>query len=246
MIPLHDNIRARRFPLMTVAIILANVAVFAFELSLPHAGLTLRLFWAKAGVTPFELTHGMDVAPRDLVPWWGTMLSGMFVHGGWLHLVFNMLYLWIFGNNVEDSMTRPRFVGLYLVCGMIATATQVVTNASSMVPLIGASGAIAGVLGAYLVLFPRARVLSVLPLGIVFPVISVPAWILLVAWFAIQAVEGLLSFGRPNVGVAFFAHTGGFVAGMGLAVVLVRRPWRGGTRRAVGPAARQRRVRRRS
>jgi membrane associated rhomboid family serine protease len=226
VIPLHDDVPARRFPVVTAFFIAANVAVFVFELTLPRAGLTLTGLYARAGVTPFELAHGLDVPPRDLVPWWATMFSAMFIHGGWLHLIFNMLYLWIFGNSVEDAMTRPRFVALYLVCGMVATATQVMSAASSTVPLIGASGAIAGVLGAYIVLFPRARVLSVLTLGVIFPVVSVPAWILLGVWLAIQAVEGLLSFGHPAAGVAFFAHVGGFVAGMGLALLLARRPRR--------------------
>ena len=121
----------------------------------------------------------MDVPPFGWFPWWATLFTSMFVHGGWLHLIFNMWYLWIFGNNVEDAMTRPRFLVFYLVCGMVATATQVLVAPASDVPLIGASGAIAGVLGGYLVLFPRRRVLTVIPLIVVWPVFEVPAWILL-------------------------------------------------------------------
>jgi membrane associated rhomboid family serine protease len=134
--------------------------------------------------------------------------------------------LWIFGNNVEDALGRVRFLGFYLACGLVATATQVLTDTASTAPMIGASGAVAGVLGAYLVLYPRARVLSVFTLGVIFPVVSVPAWILLGLWFALQAVEGVLSFRHPAVGVAFFAHIGGFVAGMGLGYVMARRPRR--------------------
>ena len=226
MIPLYDDIPTRRFPVVTAALIAAGVAVFVFELTLPRYGMTLGGFFAKAGAVPFELAHGYDVPPRGLVPWWATPLTAMFVHAGWLHLIFNMLYLWIFGNNVEDRLGRWRFLGFYLVCGLAATATQVVTDTGSVTPIVGASGAVAGTLGAYLVLYPRARVLTVLTLGLVFPVITVPAWILLVVWFGLQAIEGALSFRDPDVGVAFFAHVGGFVAGVGLALLLA-----GGRRR---------------
>ena len=203
--------------------------MFAVALLLPRHGLTTSGFYARAGVTPFELTHGVDVPPRDLVPWWATIFSSMFIHGGWLHIIFNMLFLWVFGNNVEDTMTRPRFLAFYLICGMVATATQVMTAPDSTAPLIGASGAIAGVLGAYLVLFPRARVLTVIPLFFVFPVLYVPAWILLLVWFALQAVQGVTTLHSPDTGVAFFAHVGGFVAGLTLVLLFVdrrRRPSR--------------------
>ncbi len=223
MIPLYDDVRTRRLPVITLALIAANVAVFVFALTLPRYGLTLSGFYARAGATPYELTRGVDVPPRDLVPVWGTLFTSMFVHGGWLHLIFNMLYLWIFGNNVEDALGRLRYFGFYLVCGMVATATQVLVDTSSTVPMIGASGAIAGVLGAYIVLYPRARVISVVPLLFVFPVFEVPAWILLGLWFALQALQGALALHHPGVGVAFFAHVGGFVAGAGLALALGRR-----------------------
>jgi membrane associated rhomboid family serine protease len=233
VIPLHDDLPTRRFAVVTLAIIVVNVAVFAFQLLLPRWGLTLNGWYYLAGVRAFELTHRLDLPPFGSIPWWATLFTSMFVHGGWLHLIFNMLYLWIFGNNVEDAMSRPRFVAFYVICGMVATATQVAVAPSSDVPLIGASGAIAGVLGAYIVLFPRARVISVVPLGFFFPVFEVPAWILLGIWFALQALEGALSFRHPAVGVAFFAHVGGFVAGMGLAYLFVqRRPARKARRRA--------------
>ncbi len=157
MIPLHDDVPTRRFAVVTLVVILLNVAVFAFELTLPRYGMTLGGFYAKAGATPFELAHGLDVPPGDLVPWWATLFTSMFIHGGWLHLIFNMLYLWIFGNNVEDALGRARFLGFYLACGLVATAAQVLTDTGSTAPMIGASGAVAGVLGAYLVLYPRAR-----------------------------------------------------------------------------------------
>ena len=223
MIPLHDDNPTRRFAVVTAVIIALNVAVFAFELLLPLGGLTMQAFVARAGLTPYEITHGVDLPPADLLPTWATMFSSLFIHGGWLHIIFNMLFLWIFGNNVEDAMGAWRFTLFYLVCGMAATAAQVVADPGSLSPLIGASGAIAGVLGAYLVLYPRARVLTVLPLFFVFPVLWVPAWILLGAWFAIQAVQGVTTYGAQGAGVAFFAHVGGFVAGLALVLVFARR-----------------------
>ena len=233
MIPLHDDLPTRRFAAVTLTIILVNVAVFAFQLLLPRWGLTLHGWYYLAGARPYELAHQLDLPPFGYFPWWATLFSSLFVHGGWLHLIFNMLYLWIFGNNVEDAMTRPRFVAFYLICGMVATTTQVLASVNSDVPLIGASGAIAGVLGAYIVLFPKAKVITVVPLGFFFPVFEVPAWVLLGVWFALQALEGLLSLGHPAVGVAFFAHVGGFVAGMGFAYLFVRRrPARRAPRRA--------------
>ena len=223
MIPLHDDVPTRRFAVVTLVVILLNVAVFAFELTLPRSGMTLGGFFAKAGATPFELAHGLDVPPADLVPWWATLFTSMFIHGGWLYLIFNMLYLWIFGSTVEKALGRVRFLGLYVTCGLVATATQVLTDPGSTAPLIGAGGAVAGVLGAYLVLPPRAGVRRVFTRGVIFPVAPLPTWILLGIWFAWQAVEGVLSFRRPDVGVAFLAQVGGFLAGVGLGFALARR-----------------------
>ena len=208
---------------MTITIIALNVAVFVFALLLPRYGLTEHGLYTRAGVTPYELTHRVDVPPENLVPWWVTMFSSLFIHGGWLHIVFNMLFLWVFGNNVEDRMSRPRYLAFYLICGIAATVAQVAVQPDSMTPLIGASGAIAGVLGAYLLLFPRARVLTVIPLFILFPVVYVPAWALLLLWFAVQAVQGVVTLDSPDAGVAFFAHVGGFVAGLALVFLFVDR-----------------------
>jgi len=223
VIPLHDDNQTRRFPAVTVALIAANVAVFAVQFLLPRWGITLEGWYYMLGVRPFEFTNRVDVPPFGWFPWWATLLTSMFVHGGWLHLLFNMWYLWLFGNNVEDAMTRPRFVAFYVICGLVATTAQVLVAPTSDVPLIGASGAIAGVLGAYLVLFPGARVLTVVPLVFVFPVFEVPAWILLAIWFALQGLSGIQSLGTGEAGVAFFAHLGGFVAGMALVLLFARR-----------------------
>jgi membrane associated rhomboid family serine protease len=220
VIPLYDNVPTRRFPVVTVGLIVVNVLVFVYELTLSSG--SLNTFFFRAGAIPYELTNRVDIMPADLVPWFLTPITAMFVHGGWLHIIFNMLFLWIFGNNVEDTMGRFRFIIFYLVCGLIATATQVAIDVSSTVPTIGASGAIAGVLGAYIVLFPRARVLSAIPIFIFIQLIYVPAWVLLGVWFALQAVQGLLSMGGQSE-VAFFAHIGGFVAGLVLVWVFAGR-----------------------
>jgi len=220
VIPLYDNVPTRRFPVVTVGLIVVNVLVFVYELTLSSG--SLNTFFFRAGAIPYELTNRVDIMPADLVPWFLTPITAMFVHGGWLHIIFNMLFLWIFGNNVEDTMGRFRFIIFYLVCGLIATATQVAIDVSSTVPTIGASGAIAGVLGAYIVLFPRARVLSAIPIFIFIQLIYVPAWVLLGVWFALQAAQGLLSMGGQSE-VAFFAHIGGFVAGLVLVWVFAGR-----------------------
>lgn len=213
MIPLRDENPTRRFPVATAVLIGINVAVFVFQLTLPRAGLTLDGFFSRAGLVPYELANRIDIPPSDLVPWWATPFTSMFMHGGWLHIVFNMLYLWIFGDNVEHLLGRARFVAFYLVCGLAAAFTQVVVDVGSTTPVIGASGAVAGVLGAYIVRWPRARVTTLVILGIFFPLVELPAWILLGIWFVLQAAEGLLSLGAA-AGVAYFAHIGGFVAGM--------------------------------
>lgn len=223
MIPLYDNLPTRRFPVMTVAIIALNVLVFIYELSLPSERALSRFFF-QAGFVPFELTHLVDIRPRDIVPPPLTIFTAMFIHGGWLHIGFNMLFLWIFGNNVEDAMGRLRFLVFYFVCGVIAAIAQTASAPGSTVPEIGASGAIAGVLGAYIVLFPRARVLALLPLLFFFPIVYVPAWLMIGLWFLLQLASGTLSLGAPaSGGVAYFAHIGGFLAGVVLVPLFARR-----------------------
>ena len=219
MIPLYDQNPTRRLPVVTIALIGLNVAVFVFELLLPRFGLTLEGFFTRAGMVPYELSHRVDIPPSDLVPWWATPYTAMFMHGGWLHIGFNMLYLWIFGNNVEDLLGKARFLAFYLICGTFAAIAQVVVQVDSTTPVIGASGAVAGVLGAYILVWPRARVTTVIVLGFLFPVVLLPAWVLLVAWFVLQAVLGVLSL-SGETDVAYFAHVGGFVAGMLMVWVL--------------------------
>jgi membrane associated rhomboid family serine protease len=231
VIPLHDDNPTRRLPAATVVLIAVNVAVFVFQLTLPRHGLTVEGFYLRAGLVPYEVVNRVDIPPDGLVPIWATVFTSMFIHGGWLHIIFNMLYLWIFGNNVEDRMGRARFVAFYLLCGVAAAAAQVVVRPDSLVPMIGASGAVSGVLGAYVLLFPRAQVLTVITLVIFFPIVMVPAWVLLLAWFALNLLQAATTIGAET-GVAYFAHVGGFAAGLVLVWLFARRRPRLGGRAA--------------
>ena len=174
------------------------------------------------GVIPFRFLHVIPSEPGELL----TPLSAMFLHGGWGHLLGNMLYLYIFGNNVEDRLGRGRFLLFYLACGVVSFLAQIVFQSNSMVPNVGASGAIAGVLGAYFLLFPRARVLTLVPLFFFFPLVEIPAFFFLGFWFLIQFLSGAATLGRTSAltgGVAWWAHIGGFLAGMLLLNLLLPR-----------------------
>ena len=208
VLPLRDFIPTRRFPVLTVGIIVVNIMAFAYEL-LAEAGGTLEQTFYTMGVVPFEVTHNFGPAVAL------SFLTSMFLHGGFMHIAGNMLYLWIFGNNVEDSMGRGRFLVFYLLTGSVASVAQVLASPNSPVPTIGASGAIAGVLGAYIVLFPNARVQTLIFLGYFVRATQLPALLVLGFWFVLQLFNGLLAFGMTQMGgVAWFAHVGGFVAGL--------------------------------
>jgi len=208
MIPLQDINPSRTRPYVTWLLIAANVLVFLFELMLDMSG-ELEGFIYSAGLVPATITGNL-FSPTLL-----TVFSSMFLHGGWTHLLGNMLYLWIFGDNIEDRMGHARFVVFYLLGGIAAAAAQTVIAPDSRVPMVGASGAIAAVLGAYLVEFPRARVRSLLTLGYFIRIAQVPAIIVLGMWFVIQFFNGFLSLSATfSGGVAYFAHIGGFVAGL--------------------------------
>jgi membrane associated rhomboid family serine protease len=225
--PVKDNIPTIRFPVVTVALIALNVIAY--------------FFWQRGGLSfgdpssqhyvcnvanyaqiPYEITHpGEQVAaqgcPTPTAPTWLTLFTSMFMHGGLLHLGGNMLFLWIFGNNVEDSMGPVKFILFYVLGGLAATAGQVLVGANSMVPNIGASGAIAGVLGGYILLFPRARVVTIIFIVFFFTILELPALLVLGFWFIQQALFGyfdLSSGGGQGDGVAYFAHIGGFVFGL--------------------------------
>ena len=204
LVPIGDENAGRRLtPYVNYALIAANVAVVLLQLLV--GGLSAAFFVAW-GVQPVEV-----VAFRE----WQTVLTSMFLHGGLWHLVGNMLFLHVFGDNIEDAMGHARYLLFYLLCGAAAAVAQVATDPASAVPIVGASGAVSGVLGAYIVLFPQGRIRSLLFLGIFGTVVMVPAWVQLGLWFAIQLVLGVLALGaRTGGGVAFFAHVGGFVAGL--------------------------------
>ena len=211
MIPFKDNIPTRTWPVITVAIIIANCAVFLFQITLPKQAYVDSIY--LFGAVPARLT--------DLSAWLApgahnaavSVFTSMFMHAGWLHLAGNMLYLWIFGNNVEDSMGHLRFVFFYLLCGMAAAAAQTFSVPDSTIPMVGASGAISGVLGAYLILHPFARVQTLIFIFFFIRVIELPAIFVLLVWFLIQVANGLTA--PPDaVGVAWHAHIGGFVVGL--------------------------------
>lgn len=211
MIPLRDVIPSRTTPFVTVGIIVLNALVYLHEATL-----------TETSFTRFVFAYGLVPAQFSVV----NIFSSMFLHGDFMHFAGNMLYLWIFGDNVEDRVGHGRFVVFYLLCGVTAAAVQTAFNPDSGVPMIGASGAIAGVLGAYLVMFPHSRVLTLLPFIIFWDIIEVPAIILLGLWFLLQLVSGVGSLGQADVGgVAFWAHAAGFVAGAAT-IVFFRRPER--------------------
>ena len=231
MLPLSDHNPSRTTPVVNYLLIAANVLMFFWELSLGpdiERDLVLVSFVpARFWLAPFY--------PPNLI----RILISMFLHAGWLHLGGNMLYLWIFGDNIEDRLGHFKYVIFYVLCGTVATLTHAVMNPSSRIPSLGASGAIAGVLGAYILLFPRAQVTTLIPIFVFVTVREIPAVIVLGLWFVLQLFVGVASVGVPEAqntgGVAYFAHIGGFVAGMLLIVIM------GGYRRNAGPPSVDRR-----
>ena len=222
MLPLKDDIPSRNFPYVTVGLIVINSLVFFFQISL---GKDVRGFVAAFGATPFEISHHMDIPPLVFFPVSLTLLTSMFLHGGFLHVGGNMLYLWIFGDNVEDAMGSLRFLIFYLLCGLIAAISHIVTDPNSMTPMIGASGAISGVLGAYLLLYPRARVLTLIVFFYFIRIVKLPAIFLLSFWIVFQILSGTLSLGSRSAqgGVAWFAHIGGFFVGVILVTIFKKK-----------------------
>ena len=216
MFPLHDNIRTRSFPWMVLLLIGINAYIFWQELLLSPAGLTR--FVAQYGLTPRSFLAALDYQPHSLATY-QPLLSNLFLHGGWLHIIGNMWYLWVFGKNVEDRLGHGTFVVFYLLAGVAANLTQIAMNPYATVPTIGASGAISGVLGAYFVSFPFARVATVIPLFILFPVVEIPALLFLGLWFLLQLQNGTAAL-AAGAGIAWWAHAGGFVAGMVLCKLL--------------------------
>jgi membrane associated rhomboid family serine protease len=228
MIPIKDYPGPRRsFPWVMLTILVVNVLVFIFELGVGDANALDQLFLA-AGVVPVEFTRGVLVGPPPPfnMPWI-TLFTSMFLHGGLLHIASNMLYLFIFGDNVEDRMGHLRFFVFYFVCGVVAGITHIVVNAGSSTPSVGASGAIAGVLAAYLRLFPHAQVRTLLLIGPFILVPRIAAAFLILFWFVTQFISGITTLGAStdtSGGVAVWAHIGGFIAGLILVQVMAPRP----------------------
>ncbi len=236
--PLKDDIPTHRRPVVTVAIIAANVLVYLFQ----HGGFgSFEASVFALGVTPQDVSSGVDHYPPSLAPPLATIVTSMFAHGGLFHIGGNMLFLWIFGNNVEDDMGPVKFLIFYLLCGVGAAGAQIALDPSSPIPMVGASGAIAGVLGAYLLLYPHARVLALVPIFFFLQLIWVPAVIFLVLWFALQLLGGFTTAAGGG-GVAFWAHVGGFVVGVLLVRPFAGRIWRTdeeGGWRTMNPRSRQ-------
>ncbi len=219
MIPIKDRNPTYRFPVVNISIIVVNIAFFLYEVSL---GPELESFFYRFGVVPQNMTfalQSMDMSIATFLP----LFSSMFLHGGWLHLGGNMLYLWVFGDNVEDKLGRSRYFLFYLLCGIAASLAHIIIDPNSQMPTVGASGAISGVLGAYLLMFPKARVVTLIPIFVFLQVAELPALVVLGFWFVLQFFNGLISLGYETAGmggVAWWAHIGGFLAGLILVLPL--------------------------
>ncbi|UCD83896.1 MAG: rhomboid family intramembrane serine protease [Deltaproteobacteria bacterium] len=206
MIPLKDENPTEIFPFVTIGFIVVNAIIFLFQFA---QGPNFQHLVLRLGVIPYEITHFTDIHPAAAIPVPLTLISSMFMHGGFLHLGGNMLYLWIFGNNIEDSMGHIKFIFFYLICGLLASLSHIMIEPNSQIPMIGASGAISGVLGAYILLYPRAQVITLVPIFFFIRIMRLPAVLFLGIWFLLQLVSS-------GGGVAWYAHIGGFIAGFAL------------------------------
>ncbi len=213
MLPLRDDNPTRVAPVVNWALIFVNVVVFLYQVSLGPRQ-EQRLIYEYGAIPAVIFGYKTLPAYLAVIPAKASLFTSMFLHGGWLHLIGNMWYLWIFGDNIEESMGRLRYLAFYLICGIAASCSHVLSNPESFLPSIGASGAISGVLGAYLLLFPRARVLVLIPLGFFTRLIYIPAGFVLGFWFVLQLLSGSMGGPQNGGGVAFWAHIGGFIAGM--------------------------------
>jgi membrane associated rhomboid family serine protease len=213
LFPLRDHNPRTRFPAVTLLLIAANVITFLVELSKDAS--EQRLLILSGGAIPYEIVNWVDIPPRDLLPLPGSIFTSMFLHGGWMHLIGNMWFLWIFGDNVEERLGTIRFVIFYFLVGAVGALAQAFSLPTSTVPMVGASGAIAGVLGGYVMLFPRAKVVTFVAIPFLWHIRDITAWVFLGIWFVAQ-------FLLPNSGVAWMAHVGGFLAGLGAVRLLAK------------------------
>jgi membrane associated rhomboid family serine protease len=253
LFPLRDDNPTLLTPVVTIVLILANVGVWLY---VQGAGMSEDVLGASAcnlGAIPAEITAQVRARVVDLGPGmpscelgglrWGALLTSMFLHGSWLHLIANMWFLWLFGNNVEDSMGHARFLIFYLLTGLVAAGAHVFSEPESVVPIVGASGAISGVMGAYLILYPRIRIQTLFIFVIILRIIAVPAWFVLLLWFGLQLLSGMSTpVGTTGGGIAFWAHVGGFVAGVVLVKLFENRVLVSARRRHVALTAQERRA----
>jgi membrane associated rhomboid family serine protease len=223
MIPLRDTNPSHSLPVVSVGLIALNVLAFFYELSL---GAQLDRFIMQYGAVPLRFILAGQSDQVSTIERFTPLFTSMFLHGGWLHLGGNMLYLWIFGDNVEDRLGHLPFLLFYLACGLAAALAQIYVNPTSTIPMVGASGAVAGVLGSYLIMFPRSRVLALIPILFFFQIVELPAFLFLLFWFGMQFLSGavaITSAPYSTGGVAWWAHIGGFVSGMALGFLLPKR-----------------------
>ncbi|SMP11069.1 Membrane associated serine protease, rhomboid family [Desulfurobacterium pacificum] len=220
MIPIKDINPSRSTPIVTIGIIVFCTFVFLYELSLgPYSQIFVKMF----GVIPYEVFHGVDIPPPDPLTPYGNLVSYQYLHGGFMHIIGNMLFLWVFGDNVEDTMGKLKYFFFYTFCGIVAALIQVLVYPNSDIPLIGASGAISGVLGAYMVFFPRAQIVTLVFIFFIIDIIVLPAALWIAIWFIFQFTSALLSVHHLSMGgVAWFAHLGGFLAGVLVAKFMKR------------------------
>jgi membrane associated rhomboid family serine protease len=220
MIPLRDNTYSHSFPFVNVTIIVLNVLIFLYQLSLPEE--LLNLFFYNFGVIPAQVISQVTTGESLLITV-TPFISAIFLHGSWVHMLGNMLYLWIFGDNIEDRIGHLRYLLFYLLIGIISCIAHIISVPGSQIPIIGASGAIAGIMGAYFLTFPKARILTLVPVFFFITFIQVPAIIFLPIWFVIQIINGLSTAGMGADAVAWWAHIGGFISGLVLMPFFARR-----------------------
>ena len=219
MIPLRDTIPSKTFPVVNISLIVLNILVFFYEVSL---GSYLPHFISQYGIIPVRFFHHRFFHADSLLEVLLPLLTFMFLHGGWLHIIGNMLYLWIFGDNVEDRMGHFRYLIFYLLCGLASGLVQLLINPSSQLPIVGASGAIAGVMGAYFLLYPFAKVVTLFFFLFFIDIIKIPAFFFLGFWFVIQFFSGTFSLAGGSTGIAWWAHIGGFLCGLMLVFPFTR------------------------
>ena len=224
MIPLRDSIRSRTFPLVNLTIIILNLVIYVWEVMLGPQQLN-QVFYVF-GLVPAR-AYDIFISGASITPVLVNLFTSMFIHGGWIHVIGNMLFLWVFGDNIEDRLGHFKYLLFYLAAGVAGGVAHILSNPASTIPVVGASGAIAGVLGAYALVFPRSRILTLLPIFIIFTLVEIPALIFIALWFVIQIFNGVASLGGSVNTVAYWAHVGGFIAGAVLIKTMTPRMVRG-------------------